>query len=179
MLEVHNTNLNLVKVFSEPEKKELVALRREGNSLEAIKKLTNNSVHNIQNLLKKELGDEYLDYRHRYKKNWCEEDLERILELRNSGKSLKEIKTLTGFSNYFIKKILIDAGEEDLIPETWKYKKQLTKEQVISKFTEWYYKFARELKAGSPRVLGPLKSNAIETFLCVLDLSKKLIIGTN
>ncbi len=157
------------KIFSDQEKKELVALRKEGNSLESIKELTNNSVHNIQKLLKEELGDKYLDYGRRYKKKWCEEDLKRILELRNRGKSLKEIETLTRFSNYFIKKILIEAGEGDLIPETWNYKRPLTKEQVISKFKRWYYKFAREMKVGSPRVLGPLKTDATETFLVVLE----------
>ncbi len=39
------------------------------------------------------------------------------------------------------------------MPKTWKYKKPLPKEQLISKFEELYYKFAKELKADSPRVL--------------------------
>lgn len=47
----------------------------------------------------------------------------------------------------------------------WRIKRPLTKKQIISRFKEWYYEFARVLKSGSPKVLGPLKIEAIENFL--------------
>ena len=55
------------------------------------------------------------------------------------------------------------------MPDSFSHVKPLTKEQIISKFKEWYYVFAREVKVGSPSTLGSLQSEAIETFLGVLE----------
>ena len=162
------------KTFSEQQKREVVALRKEGNILEAIKNITKIPMHSIRCILKEKLGDEYFTYQRgnhsqKYREGWREEEVAEIIKLRNIGKSIKEIRGLTGTSDLFVKRVLIQEGCEDLMPTTWSHRKPLTKEQVISKFKEWYYKFARVVKAGSPRVLGPLKTEAIETFIGVLE----------
>ena len=165
---------NTGRVFSEQQKKGVVTLRKSGYLLKAIKDITTIPVRNIQAILKEELGDEYLKFQHgyhrqSYRKGWRKEEAAEILKLRNSGKSLKEIRQLTGLSIIFIKRVLIQEGANDIIPYTWNYKKPLTEEQLISRFKKWYYKFARAVKVGSPKVLGPLKEEAIETFRGVLE----------
>lgn len=162
------------KTFSEQEKREVVALRKNGNTLETIKDITNIPVRNIRDILKEKLGNEYLKYQQgyhcqKYIEGWREEEVAEILKFRESGKSLKEIRRLTGSSDVFIKRVLIQKGNEDLIPDSFSHVKPPTKEQIISKFKEWYYLFAREMKVGSPNTLGPLKIEAIETFLGVLE----------
>ena len=96
-------------------------------------------------------------------------NLTKVSELRKKGKSIKEIGASTGFSPYIVKKLLIKSGEKGLIPKVWRYKKPLTKEQVISKFNKWFLKFARELKAGSPQELSIMNSDALKTYLSMLE----------
>jgi len=165
---------NTGRVFSEQQKKGVVTLRKNGFFLEAIKDITNIPVRSIRDILKEKLGDEYLKYQHgnhcqKYIEGWREEEVAEILKLRESGKSLKEIRRLTGSSDVFIKRVLIQKGNENLMPDSFSHVKPLTKEQIISKFKEWYYVFAREVKVGSPSTLGSLQSEAIETFLGVLE----------
>lgn len=169
-------NYSLIKpkmIFSEQQKERVVTLRKDGNILEVIKDITKIPVHHISAILKNELGEECSNYRlgsrcQKYREGWREKEASEILRLRGKGKSLKEIKKLTNISSVFIKRVLIQKGAEDLKPDAFAYGRPPAKNQVVSMFNEWYYKVARAVKAGSPKVLGPMKAEAIEIFLNLL-----------
>lgn len=143
---------------------EIVKLRKLKTSLLSILEKTGTHVVNIANVLKDELGDQYDLYSLKIPKiDFSDQEIEEIVYLRKNWTTLKQILEHT-------KKILIELGEnEDLIPLTRKPKELLTKEQITSRFEGWYYKFARELKVGTPRVLGLLKIEAIKGFFNVLE----------
>lgn len=153
--------------FSDHQKNTVVTLRKNGITLEDIEGITGIFVYNIQEILEEELGEERFRYMlgyhwQKYEKGWLKEEAAEVLVLRDSGKSLKEIREMTNTSDGFVKRILIKNGDKDLKPDTWKYRRPLTKEQVITKFKEWYYKFAR---AVTPKMLGSMKTEALKTFL--------------
>jgi len=89
-------------------KLEIVGLRQLGNSLVGISKIKSLPLPSVRSILKKELGDHYNKYKYRSVAAIQKSKKGKVVELWKQGNSLRRISSLTKFTIYIVKTILVE-----------------------------------------------------------------------
>ena len=116
--EYDNYNLIQKRSFTRSEINKIVRLRKDYLGIQKISERCNIPVHFITRILLKELGDEYYHYvrpnSYQNIKRRSEEKVKKIINLRSSGKSVRDIRNETGLSEHFIMRLIAEETGEDL-----------------------------------------------------------------
>jgi len=166
--EYENYNLNKKWEFTRSQFDKVVKLRRSYMGLDQISKSCNIPCRYVKNILLEELGEEYSNYvfpniYENVKKRLEEEQIREIVNLRNSGKNVKEISAEAGFSEDFIKFIVVGETNENLKYRWEKYRLGIRSEESVLHFLhEIYDDFVKEILALKHESLEDVHSIIVE-----------------
>ena len=150
--EYDDYNLTPERHFTLSEIDKIIRLRKNYMGIQKISKNCNIPTHFIARILRKELEDEYHQYvrpnSYENIKKRFQEEVQEIINLRRSGKSIKEIQDETGFSAHFIVRFIAEETGEDLKYGWQDYRKGIQSEKNVLRYlSDAYDNFAEDILA--------------------------------